>query len=238
LGILPFIVACLLGLVLGSYLIYLPVLIFSLLVVQGLALVWLERTGRISITKSGIVFACLIAGVIWWVMVASVHSKADLLRWVDVGSLHVVGEVSEPVRRSPDRLVMMIDVTQVGKGEERTPTSGLLRLTWRDPDHSIHQGDRIEVVTRLREPYGTRNPGGFHFGEYLKRKGVHAVAAVSGSGHVRVHHATNAGILLIILATDRSVAGSGSSSGYSDITGTRSWLISGNDYRRTKLHYP
>ncbi|GJL65578.1 MAG: DNA internalization-related competence protein ComEC/Rec2 [Nitrospirales bacterium] len=147
-----------------------------------------------TITKSGLVFACAIAGMVWWVVMASFHGKANLPQWIEVGSLQVVGEVVGPVRRAPDRLVMMIEVDQIVQRDEIRTTSGLLRLTWRDPDHSIHQGDYLEVVARLREPYGTRNPGGFHFGEYLQRKGVHAVATVSGSGHVRVRHVTESGI--------------------------------------------
>jgi len=192
--ILPLIVAFLLGLLLGSYLLYLPLFTFSSLVALGLVLVWLERLGRMTIRKSGLVFACTITGIVWWVVMASAHGNADLLQWVDVGSLEIVGEVADPVRRTPDRLVMMIDVNQIGQGNDLRATTGLLRLTWREPDHSIHQGDHIEVVTRLRKPYGTRNPGGFHFGEYLQRKGVHAVATVSGSGHVRVRQVTDAGI--------------------------------------------
>ncbi|GJL53606.1 MAG: DNA internalization-related competence protein ComEC/Rec2 [Nitrospirales bacterium] len=142
-------------------------------------------------------FACTIAGIIWWVLLAAAHDTADLLQWVDGKSQHVVGKVVAPVKRAPDRLVMMIEVSQVGKSGTLMPTSGLLRLTWREPDHSIHQGDIIDVVTRLREPYGTRNPGGFHFGEYLSRKGVHAVAAVSGAGTVEVRQVSSAGIISV-----------------------------------------
>ncbi len=157
---------------------------------QGFALVWLERSARITTTKGGIVFACTIAGLIWWVMMATGQGKADLLQWVNGESLRVVGEVVGPVKRAPDRLVMMVEVSQIGKAGELNPTSGLLRLTWREADHSIHQGDLIDVMTRLREPYGTRNPGGFHFGEYLTRKGVHVVASVTGPGAIQIRQAT------------------------------------------------
>ena len=77
--------------------------------------------------------------------------------------------------------------TNVRQGEQQGATSGIFRLTWRHHDQAIHQGDRIEVITRLREPYGTRNPGGFNYGLYLKRQGIHAVATVSGPGKVYVH---------------------------------------------------
>jgi competence protein ComEC len=47
-------------------------------------------------------------------------------------------------------------------------------------------GDHVAFTARLREPYGTLNPGGFHYGQYLKRQGIHAVAAVQGPEKVQV----------------------------------------------------
>ena len=111
----------------------------------------------------------------------------DLRSRMDGQAINLSGTVSEPVRRAPDRLIMIVEVAAVQQEEQQKSASGTLRLTWRNHDQAIHQGDRIEVTTRLREPYGTRNPGGFDYGGYLKKKGIHAVATVSGPGKVRVH---------------------------------------------------
>ena len=92
--ILSPLLAFLLGLVFGSYLLYLPCSIFFLLVALGLALVWLERSERITIKKGGMIFACMIAGVVWWVAVASsIQADADLVQARNVGPVKLVGEV-------------------------------------------------------------------------------------------------------------------------------------------------
>jgi competence protein ComEC len=44
----------------------------------------------------------------------------------------------------------------------------------------------VAFTARVREPYGTLNPGGFHYGQYLKRQGIHAVATVQGPEAIRI----------------------------------------------------
>ncbi len=139
-----------------------------------------------TIKKSGMIFASVLAGILWWVVMTSPQDDAGLLTWTNQGAVKVVGEVVEPVKRAPDRLVMIVEVSHVSHEEQRIPISGLLRLTWREANQSVQRGNQIEVVGKLREPYGTRNPGGFHYGQYLKRQGIQAVATVSGPGNVQV----------------------------------------------------
>lgn len=127
-----------------------------------------------------------LVGMAWWVVIVALLEHHTLSPWMDSQPLQLRGVVIEPVKRAPDRLIMTIDVADVQQGTRRHAASGILRLTWHNADREIYQGDPIEVTTRLREPYGTRNPGGFDYGRYLKRKGIHAVATVSGPGQVAV----------------------------------------------------
>ena len=55
---------------------------------------------------------------------------------------------------------------------------------WREPDETVAYGNHVSFTARLREPFGTLNPGGFHYGNYLKRKGIQAVATVYGPNGV------------------------------------------------------
>ena len=74
----------------------------------------------------------------------------------------------------------------VKQGEEQV-AHGRIRLTWREPgDSTLIYGDHVAFMARVREPYGTMNPGGFHYGQYLKRQGIHAVATVQGPEAIRV----------------------------------------------------
>ncbi len=189
--ILPPILSFLLGLILGSYVLFFPGSTFLLLLAIGLGLLWREQLGQMTLNQGSSIFVCLVGGVVWWVAMVSNQATDNLIQWVNVSPVQVVGEVVDPVRRTPDRLVMIVEVSHIGQGEEIFPTTGLLRLTWREGHQVVRQGNYIEVLAQLREPYGTRNPGGFEYGEYLKRKGIHAVASVSGPGKVQVRASTN-----------------------------------------------
>jgi competence protein ComEC len=81
---------------------------------------------------------------------------------------------------------MVVNVSYVTHTQTPTPASGTLLVTWRHPDRSVFQGDHIQISARLRRPYGTINPGGFHYGAYLERKGIQAVATVSGPEKVKI----------------------------------------------------
>lgn len=81
---------------------------------------------------------------------------------------------------------MLVDVATVGEGPHERNVQGLVRLTWRGFASSVYRGDQIQVHTRMRAPFGTRNPGGFNYGNYLTRQGINAVATVKGPDAVQV----------------------------------------------------
>ena len=174
----------LVGLWLGSYLPFFPVSILLLCSSVALILAWFERCGRLRVKQGIILFASLISGVLYWTGAAWINDLADITKGSGLRPVTVKGTVIQPVRRLPDRSVMVVEVTDVGIEHTADFTSGKLLLTWRDPDRPVSQGDTIEASVRLREPYGTRNPGGFHYGTYLKQKGIHTLATVTGPGKV------------------------------------------------------
>lgn len=143
-----------------------------------------------TLKQGGVIFMCLVAGIVWWMVMVSNQAEVNLRAWMIGVPVEVEGEVVEPIRRAPDRFVMIVDVKYIRQDGQLSPTSGLLRLTWRDSNQAVHQGNHIKVLAQLREPYGTHNPGGFHYGQYLKRKGIHAVAFVSGPDKIQVREAT------------------------------------------------
>ena len=137
--------------------------------------------------KQGIIlFASLICGIVYWTGAAWMNDLAGITKGIGLRPVTVTGTVIHPVRRLPDRSVMVVAVTHVTIEETIEATSGNLLLTWRNPDRPVSQGNTIEASVRLREPYGTMNPGGFHYGTYLKRKGIHTVASVSGPGKLNI----------------------------------------------------
>jgi len=186
--IVPVFLFFLSGLFLGSYLPFLPGLAFLVLLMTGLILTWLEWASRLNRGKGALLFGAFLCGVVYWTAWASVQNQSNLAQWVDRGVVTVRGAVVAPIRREPDRLAIRLSVASVKKGSNWYPSSGTVRLIWRHPDRPIYQGNRIEVVTKLRKPSGALNPGGFNYGAYLQQHGIQAVAWVSGIDHLHVIH--------------------------------------------------
>ncbi len=171
--------AFLIGLVCGAYLPFFPISILLLCV--GLAFLswWYERVGRISLVQSLCLFGWLLIGIVYW-SIGSLPSSSSLLHQSERDKVTLSGVVAGPIRHSQDRVSFTIRVSTLERQGQTRSETGLVRVTWRNPDQSVLPGYEIHLTTRLRPPFGTMNPGGFNYGEYLKRKGVGAVASITG----------------------------------------------------------
>lgn len=180
------IVAFLGGLLFGSYLPFIPLTIISILVVSASALSWCEQKAVLSRRHGLILYTALVCGVGYWLLA---DARTNAVEWLAQAGRHDVtlsGRVVTPVAHSPGRMTMVVAVDSVTKDNATRPVQGNLRLTWREPDAEVFRGDTITVRTRVRPPFGTRNPGGFDYGAYLRAHGIHAVAIVKGPNRVQV----------------------------------------------------
>lgn len=173
------------GLILGAYLPFLPLGIIALLIVVAVVLTACERQCKLTVAHGVTMYACLLGGLLYASVTGAVADLPMLPSLNDREAVRVTGRVIAPVQHSPHRQVVLIDISSLATDTQQV-VSGLLRLTWHEPDIQLLRGDRVETTVRLREPFGTSNPGGFHYGEYLKQKGVRAVGFVSGAGRVRL----------------------------------------------------
>ncbi len=180
------IVAFVSGLLLGSWLSILPVTVLVLLIVLAGALSRCERTALLSAGRGLMIYACLLLGLGYWALNERHDARADVLSVVEPRVLTVSGVVAAPVAHSPGRITMIVAVRSVETDGASRPASGRLRLTWRNPDTEVFRGDRVSVRARVRPPFGTRNPGGFDYGRYLRDHGIRAVATVKGPHRIRV----------------------------------------------------
>lgn len=171
------------GLALGSALPYLPLSVLCLLLLFGGLLTLLERTGRLTVRLGLLVYGAVLAGLLAWTWsfgggAQGRHTTADGAEPVTVR-----GTVVEPVRHAPGRLTAVV---ATAPSESGGPSTERIRLTWRDPDRGLVHGERIVVTARLREPASPVNPGGLDFESVLARRGITALASVSGPGQVTV----------------------------------------------------
>ena len=143
-----------------------------------------------------ILYACVLAGVGYWLLDASRNNDVDLPFHAGQREVTLSGVVTEPVEHAPGRVTMIVAVESVKRDTASRQARGNLRLTWRpceqgnecEWDTDVFRGDRVTVRARLRPPFGTRNPGGFDYGAYLRGRGIHAVAVVRGPDRIQVHH--------------------------------------------------
>ena len=182
------------GLLLGSYLFFLPLTITVLLVFVAGALSWYEKKALFSRKQGLILYACVLLGVGYWLLDAGKHNGVDLPFHAGQREMTFSGVVTAPVEHGPGRVTMVVAVESVEQDTGNRQVRGNLRLTWLpckfgdecEPDTDVFRGDRIKVRARIRQPFGTRNPGGFDYGAYLRDRGIHAVAFVRGPDRIQV----------------------------------------------------
>lgn len=168
--------ACLvIGLALGERFSYFPVLVFSSLVI--ILLVW--RWSQTSSTPFGLILLPLLFGLLYYQIAIRYRAATDLSPYLDQDLLTFEGQLEDPVRHYPDRLVGVLAVNRMLlQGEERR-IQGRVRLTLDWPEPGFLPGDLLRVEARLRSPLGFKNPGGFDYAEYLHRDGIQAVSTIS-----------------------------------------------------------
>ncbi|MDR4460602.1 MAG: DNA internalization-related competence protein ComEC/Rec2 [Nitrospirales bacterium] len=181
------VVSYLTGLWFGPFLPLFPLSLLGALFIFGCLLTWFEQQRRLTRQTGIILFAVAVAGIghAYWASTAQWDST--LVDDAGEQPVFLEGTIVAPVRQTPDGLVLLVEATRMVKQGEEQVAHGRIRLTWREPgEYRLIYGDHIDFMVRIREPYGTMNPGGFHYGRYLKGKGIHAVATVQGPEAVRV----------------------------------------------------
>jgi competence protein ComEC len=102
------------------------------------------------------------------------------------GTLALEGRLAEePVRWTPDRTRLLLDVEALHTGPERQPAAGRIQLTvYGELALTLGADQRVLVDARLHRPIGFRNPGGFDYPAHLRREGILLV------GHARADRIT------------------------------------------------
>ncbi len=182
--LIPLTIVFLVGLALGSYLPYLPLTILLLLILAAAATTVVERWTNLPLRSSLALYGAGLAGILAWTMAAMGGPQPHLVSIAGPDRVPIMGTIVEPVRHSGTRSVMVVSVEQVGAEGEARQVNGQVRVTWREADQDFSQGDRVTFRARLRAAVGTLNLGGFDYAAHLKRRGIDAVASVSGPGRI------------------------------------------------------
>ena len=171
----------LLGLLCGSQIPFFPVAIFSLLSGVAIGLSFIERAGLVASRHALFLYLFLLSGVIYWTAVTPpLHPHPPRSNRHDIPQSEIAGRIVAPVQHGPGRQTVLVN------DETVLPGQSLVRLVWREPGRTLHQGDHISFRAKLHSPSGSLNPGGFDYTAYLERHGIDLVATVSGPESVHV----------------------------------------------------
>ncbi len=164
-----------LGLLVGSQLPFFPLSLFALLVSIALGFSILERLGYLDTHRSPLLYVSLLSGVLYWSLFTPPPTLHPPSSDLDVGRRAIIsGRVVMPVQYGVGRQTIIV------KADHLSTWSGRIRVVWRDPDVTLHQGDRIRFQGTVRRPRGFLNPAGFDYAAYLERQGIELIATVSG----------------------------------------------------------
>ena len=200
--ILHGVAAYLAGLWLGPFLSFFPLSLLGALLSFSIFLTWLEQRGRLSRWGGVFLFAVVVCGMgqAHWAVMHKIEGPLLLSPWLEQ-SVQIQGKIVAPVRQTPAGLILLVQVNHILSKGMAYPIQRRIRLTWRESDTALVYGDHVSFRARLREPFGTLNPGGFHYGKYLKQKGIQAVATVSGPQVVHIQISENQSPVEAIFAT-------------------------------------
>lgn len=165
-------VAFLIGLVCGAQVQFFPLSVLTVLVVMAVGLSLVERNGYLTTPSALVLYLSVLSGLIYW----STSTVPPSLRQAPV--VHTVeqtvltGRVIVPVQHGAGRQTIIL---RADDGSTR------LRLVWRNPGLTLHQGDLVAVHGRYHPPQGGLNPGGFDYAGYLEHQGIDLVGTIVGA---------------------------------------------------------
>ncbi|HWG97191.1 MAG TPA: ComEC/Rec2 family competence protein, partial [Nitrospira sp.] len=163
-----------LGLLCGAQISFFPLSVIALLAGIAVGFSILERVGYIDSPSALLLYSSLLSGLGYWTLTTPTlefsRMSPPLHETVQVS---VVGRVIAPVQHSVGRQTIMLQTDD--------SASRRIRLVWRDPGITLHDGDRISFRGKLHRPRGSLNPGGFDYASYMDRQGIDFLATVTGA---------------------------------------------------------
>src|SRR5499425_2562552 len=80
--------------------------------------------------------------------------------------------VEDPVRWTPDRTRLLLDLDGLRDGLDLRTVSGRLQVTLYGETPPLGEGQRVALDLKLFRPHAFRNPGSFDYPAFLRREGI------------------------------------------------------------------
>jgi competence protein ComEC len=133
--------------------------------------------------------ALALAGAAWFTARRDYLSRDDVAFRLDRGfaptEAVVTGVVASDPERKPYGTVFVLRLESIEADGETTSVGGRARVTVYERV-AARYGDRLAVAGKVSAPKPARNPGGFDYRSYLRRRSVTALVAASGGDDVEL----------------------------------------------------
>src|SRR5688572_24717040 len=106
--LLPLTAGFLFGLLLGSFIPYVPLLIVFVLMAAGGLLTYLEQRGRLARRHGLLAYGSILAGILYWTLFLWMTSYGTVAHVAKSDSIAYQGTICEPVRHGPNRAVIVL----------------------------------------------------------------------------------------------------------------------------------
>ncbi|MFQ5542832.1 MAG: DNA internalization-related competence protein ComEC/Rec2 [Nitrospiria bacterium] len=166
--------ALLTGLFLSNVFFYFP-LCLSVLLLSFLFVDVFIFQGRLL--PSGVYWVGL-AGFLVYQVVSTPFSQEDLSRYRNQGPIHLLAEVSAPIRHSPNHVSLQMEGIKLFLASSASSVNGRFQLNIYNREVPFEYGDRLEMMIRLRSSGQFQNQGAFQFGDYRERTGWSGFASL------------------------------------------------------------
>src|SRR5262249_23404938 len=125
-------------------------------------------------TRLATIGLLLLAVLLGAVRAVSDPLAADHMAGVAFGPLvSVEGRLAEePVRWSPDRTRLLIDLDGLRDGLDLRTVSGRIQVTLYGETPPVGEGQRVALDLKLSPPRAFKNPGAFDYPAFLRREGI------------------------------------------------------------------
>jgi competence protein ComEC len=114
-------------------------------------------------------------------------SSSEISQFIGDDPIAVEGVIDRSPDRFPGGKRLSVQSQKVILSHRQIAVAGRILLFLREENVSLHMGDRIRVLCKLRFPRGFHNPGGFDYERYLAFERIHAIGFLSvGKGWVKL----------------------------------------------------
>lgn len=140
----------------------------------GVLLFWVfKKKGPLRFCLYSLLFFTLSVSLLLWVYPSAKPLDPTLLD----RKRSFEGEIVEAPQMKGDKIKLTLSLNRVLTSPPRE-TFGKILLTLLGDATDLRKGDQIRFATKLKEPLNYKNPGGFDYVRYLKRKGIAATAFI------------------------------------------------------------